>query len=129
MVIQRWQSLFLLLAAVCAGIACAMPMAETADGTAVTPVATPMILILTILGAAMALIGIFLFKNLKLQMSVALLAALFDVVAAGLGWHAAQTATPGAATWLLAVATVAALVARWRMAADLKLLRSADRLR
>lgn len=75
MVIQRWQSVLLLLAVVFMSMFCVTPYAilEVANGvtSSFEPATSPVFLILNVAVAILLLIDIFLFKNLKLQMRIA----------------------------------------------------------
>lgn len=130
MVIQRWQTLLLLLSGISAAWACFVPFGQPGQGDGFYPTEVPVTLILMILGAVLAIAGIFLFRDLKRQMTTAILAMLADLLSTGIGLYYSGTWFPsGAAPFLLIAAALLALAARWRIAADRKLLRSADRLR
>lgn len=140
MVIQRWQTLLLLIAVALMCIFCATPWAmQAADGTAqATPVLlvhAPVLLVLNIVIAVLLFICIFMFKNLKRQMTVARLCIILictSMVTCGLTLY---TSFPGATLiWtggvlLLLAALVCAMFALRFMKKDHRLLTSYDRLR
>lgn len=141
MVIQRIQTLFLLLAVVFMTVFCMTPIATLdAAGSAesCSPVFVkdaPVFMILNILIAVLLFIGIFLFKDLKRQMTVTLASMVLicaSIVTFGFILYAGM---PGAhIIWtggilLLVAALIAALMAYRGMKKDKKLLSSYDRLR
>lgn len=140
MVIQRLQTLFLLIAVVLMCVFCCTPWAShAAEGVAeASPVfvsEAPVLLILNIVIAVLLFISIFMFKNLKRQMTVTVLSIILicaSMVACGILLY---TAYPGATfIWtggvlLLLVALVCVLFAYRFMKKDHKLLTSYDRLR
>lgn len=100
----------------------------------ITPLANPMLLILCCLAAAMALIGIILFRNLRRQKLVCGLSALIGLLAATYGFAMTFMDTDttvslsyGAA--VMAIGAIFTIMARNRVIHDEKLLKSADRLR
>lgn len=131
MVLQRWQSVLLLFSVLLMGGYIAVPVAfigsmpvHVWDNTAY--------LILNAAIAALLLIDIFLYSNLRLQMRVA--AASMVLMAVSLGLGCVQAFAPGAefAVWgipMLFAALVMAWFARRFMARDRRLLAAADRLR
>lgn len=141
MVIQRWQSLLLLVAVVLMAIFCCTPYAMRAAAeaavegqSAVYAKDAPVFLVLNIAVAALLFIAIFLFKNLKLQMRVTLASIVLiatSMVTCGFILWAAE---PGAVLlWtggvlLLLFALVFAIAALRFMRKDFKLLKSYDRL-
>ena len=135
MVIQRWQSVLLLISAIFVALAGILPYAVTAEGADVCAVQTPVLLCVDILLALLLLIDIFLFRNLRYQMKVTRLAlGLIVVLGATIAAYtcaaledAAIAVTGGIVMPVLAlVSTYAALRLMRR---DYRLLRSADRLR
>ncbi len=140
MVIQRLQTLFLLIAVVLMCVFCCTPWAShAAEGVAeASPVfvsEAPVLLILNIVIAVLLFISIFMFKNLKRQMAVTVLSIILicaSMVTCGILLY---TAYPGATfIWtggvlLLLVALVCVLFAYRFMKKDHKLLTSYDRLR
>lgn len=140
MVIQRWQSVLLLIAVVLMCIFCATPYAtvkavEATEQTHVFVSDAPVFLVLNIAIAALLFLAIFLFKNLKLQMRVTLISIVLiaaSMVTCGIMLY---TNMPDAALiWtggvlLLVGALVCALFGLRFMRKDHNLLRSYDRLR
>ncbi len=135
MVIQRWQSVLLLISAIFVALAGILPYAVTAEGADVCAVQTPVLLCVDILVALLLLIDIFLYRNLRYQMKVTRLAlGLIVVLGATIAAYtcaglegAAIAVTGGIVMPVLAlISTYAALRLMRR---DYRLLRSADRLR
>lgn len=141
MVIQRWQSVLLLLAVVLMCIFCATPLATYASDnsaeslTAVYVKDAPVLLTVSILVAALLFISIFLYKNLKRQMTITLLSIVLIVATIVTGFFVVYNAYPGAefvlfgGILLLVVTLILALCAYRLMKSDLRKLRSYDRLR
>lgn len=139
MVIQRWQSLFLLIAAILMGVLCTMPMAAVtaADGAQTTMFVkdAPVLLTVNLVVAALLLVAIFMYNNLKRQMTVTLMSILLIAVSAVTGGIILYKQTPEAelmwlgGTLLLTGALIFAISAYKRMQHDQRLLRSYDRLR
>ena len=155
MVIQRWQSLLLLLAVVCMGLFSFLSLGQvqTSDWTfdftaygfsvegeatgAMVPefVSTWYFFAVSLLSAVIPLIAIFTFKHFRLQKNLCLLSILFAacVVAVGalLGY---QTIDGGALNWSSLVcapfiAIIAESMAYNRICADHKVIRDTYRLR
>lgn len=140
MVIQRIQSLWLLIAAVVMGV---FPFVNFGTGYLegevlnLCPIGDYMMTLVTgVLAAVLYLIDIFLYNNFKLQKSVLAIAQLMSVVTAGLViyYNLAASSNGWAVTWvtgcyLLIVALVMGMMARRGIVHDEKLLKSADRLR
>lgn len=115
MVIQRWQSVLLLVAALCMG------------GAAIFPEG-PMYLVISILVAVLLFLAIFMFKNLRRQRLVTLIAALLIIVDA----FVCAMSMAAYNVWPFVLMLVALVCAQWayrRIGADDRLLRSADRIR
>lgn len=141
MVIQRWQSVLLLLAVVLMCVFCATPLATyAADNSAESLSAVyvkdaPVLLTVSILVAALLFISIFLYKNLKRQMTVTLLSIVLIVATIVTGFFVVYNAYPGAdfilfgGIMLLVITLILALCAYRLMKSDLRKLRSYDRLR
>lgn len=141
MVIQRLQSLFLLLAIIVMCCFCIfVPVASVpqADGTIshvfVYDIYT--MLIIDALITILMVIDIFLFKNLKLQINIALLIICLLVASMAIGCFVFLCRMPAeysilwvGATVMMVVALLLTIFARRRMIADQRLLRSYDRLR
>lgn len=139
MVIQRWQTVLLLLAVIVLGIYCFTPIATMTDAAGVTtPISTkeaPVLLTVNILIAVLLFISIFMYKDLKKQikvtrMSIVLLCVsiLTSVLVLFWGMPQAQPVYLGGVS-LLPVALILAIVAQRCMVKDRDLLRSYDRLR
>lgn len=138
MVIQRWQTVFLLLAAICMALVSFLPL-----GTGMSVNGAPSfvdaldfipLFVINILVTLLLLIDIFLFRDLKLQKKVALVNVFLEavsIIVTGL------LMLPAAGyieemTWtaiLPVVALILTILARSRMAADERLLKSYDRIR
>lgn len=141
MVIQRWQTLFLLVACILMCILCASPFAQiaaTEAAAAPTPVFVkdaPVFLVLNIVIAALLFIAIFLFKNLKLQMRVTAMSIVLLAASAVTGGFIIYATMPDAeiiwtgAVLLLVLSAIFAACALRFMRKDHRLLRSYDRLR
>lgn len=140
MVIQRWQSLFLLIAAVLMAVATFYsPLAQSvaADGTptAIFMKDAPILVIVGSLVTALLCLSIFMYKNLRRQMLMTLLSIVLICVVAVTGAFILfrQDALAGiewsGAVLLLLAAVVLAIAAYRFMRRDHNLLRSADRLR
>lgn len=144
--IQRLQSIFLLLSGGCLGGSLAVPFADSAaavpgtlfaDGLFTAADATGVLALLG-LGAVAAVVAIFLYGNRPVQRNVAWAAAIcaFSAIALGVFTFLQQGAAmgevavdeePGAALPVLAI-VFAVLAARY-IDKDERLVRSADRLR
>lgn len=129
----------LLIAAILVALFCCMPiatanMADAAEQSLYAKDA-PVLLVLNIVIAALLLIVIFMYKNLKQQMLMTMLSMVLicgSIVASGFVIYAGfSDATPVLAggVVLLVVALVFAILAYRGMKRDHKLLRSMDRLR
>lgn len=141
MVIQRWQSVLLLLAVVLMCIFCVTPLATYAADTSAESLTAvyvkdaPVLLTVSILVAALLFITIFLYKNLKRQMTVTLLSIVLIVATIVTGFFVIYNAYPGAdfvlfgGILLLVISLILALSAYLLMKRDLRKLRSYDRLR
>lgn len=135
MVIQRWQSVLLLISAIFVALAGILPYAVTANGADVCTVQTPVLLCVDILVALLLLIDIFLYRNLRYQMKVTRLAlGLIVVLEAAIaaytcaGLEGATISIIGGIV-MPVLALISAFVALRLMLRDYRLLRSADRLR
>ncbi|MDE6125424.1 MAG: DUF4293 domain-containing protein [Muribaculaceae bacterium] len=87
MVIQRWQSVWLLFAAILVAIFCFMPVAVITDTSAGLPADLtmadfPVIAVVNSLVALLLFIAIFLYKNTRVQKTVTLLSMLLICVVA-----------------------------------------------
>lgn len=135
MVIQRWQSVLLLISAIFVALAGILPYAVTANGVDVCAVQTSVLLCVDILVALLLLIDIFLYRNLRYQMKVTRLAlGLIVVLEAAIaaytcaGLEGATISIIGGIV-MPVLALISAFVALRLMLRDYRLLRSADRLR
>ena len=157
MVIQRWQSVMLLIAGVMMGLFSFLSLGQvqTADysfnitalgimreGIATAAgepegVRTIVSFVLCLLACIMPLVGIFCFRNMRLHKSIAIQSALYAAVAAALvigEVYMFSSEVNGAAGWssLIAapfIAIVADLIAFRMISSDWKKMRAADRLR
>ncbi len=140
MVIQRIQSLFLLVAAVLLTVfifVASVPDALDANSlSAVYVTDVTELLVINAIVAALLLVCIFLFKNLKMQIKATLLTILLLVVSMATGAFILSSKMPEGTevAWAgSAIITVLALIfalAAWsRMRRDQRTLRSLDRLR
>lgn len=137
MVIQRWQSLLLLIAVVLTAIFCFTPFAILGQDESIGlyPVDAPAYLVLNIATAVLLFISIFLFKNLKLQMRISAVCVALLLCSIIIGVVLTYTTFTGCQiVWtggfvMLAVALVLTIQARRLMKKDHNLLRSYDRMR
>ena len=139
MVIQRLQTVFLLLAAIVMGVMCfCVPIGSSpVEGVAPLYVTDQLpLLILVAVSTVLLVVDIFLFKNLKLQMKGTKLIMFFVVAIMALGAFVLFYRLPEpfeslwiGATAMMVVAFVLTILAYRRMDADRKLLSSYDRLR
>ncbi len=134
MVIQRLQTLFLLISFVLMVCVPFVPMAHVGD-TPLMIADYSVLLVFDILIAAVLFVCIFLFKNLRLQMKVTSVSMLLIVGLLVAGGVTLWQNEPKAEVMLygdvlmLVVAVISVIVARCLMKRDHNLLRSADRLR
>lgn len=142
--IQRIQSIFLLLASGACLSLFALPVSDTEtpqEGSVLfadsqfTLFDNPVLLGIFGAGAALLLIAIFLFRNRKLQMNMSMLSIALVVGGIGFGFYqlsldsAQKAATFAAGTLMPIIAIVFAYLAKVYINKDEKLVRSADRLR
>lgn len=132
MVIQRIQSIFLLLAIACIAVYSFMPFAHKGELTFTACDALPF-LIVSILTMVMLLINIFLFKNLRSQIRLTVINTLLIVATTVTAAVCAFTSLEASLDypWLALPlgAIIATMRARAAMIADRNLLASADRIR
>lgn len=134
MVIQRWQSVLLLIATFAMAAACYMPVGVI-ENSSTAPTDFPIYLILNILAAIMAFVDIFLYDNLKFQITVAKVTALLALASVITGLVIVYYTVPGMMpAWngsivLAACAFLLLLRAQALMKKDRKTLDSYDRLR
>ena len=140
MVIQRWQTVFLLLASILIIVFCFIPvgyLTDTAGDTiAVYPCNYTLYFTLNIVAAAILLFAIFQFRNTRRQRAITLIAMFLIEVSLAIGIYFIFISIPdspkgdfGAGGLLLPAALIAAFIAYRRILADEKLLKSYDRLR
>lgn len=155
MVIQRWQSLLLFVAAAVMACFTFIPFAQVTttdytltltglgfhqagiptDGDAPLVIHTWYFFILSLTTIVLLLLDIFLFKNLRLQMRVCLVALLFIVADACVGGLLGFCAIEGGQIWWKTtimcpfIAIFSTIFAYYRMRYDFSLLKAADRLR
>ena len=157
MVIQRWQSVMLLIAGVMMGIFsfCSLGQIQAADytfnvtafGIAREGIATAAdeangytsvsLFVLSLLAAILPLIDIFCFRNLPLQKKVALISGFFSAMAAVVlaisasGWAEIFKTDVSWSVFVCApaIALIADILAYRLISGDQKKLRAADRLR
>jgi glucan phosphoethanolaminetransferase (alkaline phosphatase superfamily) len=141
MVIQRWQSVWLLVSAICVALFCFLPMATLFfDGAEAAMVVKPsdniVVMIVGLLTAALLIINIFSFKDTRRQKRMTVLSILLMVVLGacavlmvyGTDTAAAQVEWMGSLLLLVGAAAFAVLAHRC-ITHDEKLLKAADRLR
>ena len=143
MVIQRWQTVWLLVATVLVAVFCCIPMAivpgEVNDPNSVTfmrPVDVPVFMVVNIVVAFLLFLSIFLYNNTRRQKTLTMVSMLLIVVVMVTevlllySWNDAY----GGIEWLgsiflLLAALVFALLAYRGINHDERLLKAADRLR
>lgn len=133
MVIQRWQSVYLLIASVMMGFFCYLPMATEGEAS-ICVYQQPVYLTLNILITALSFISIFLFKNLSRQKTVVKVNMFLMLASAITGAIIIYPGTNLSIEWtgaplLLGAALVITLAAYSRIRADERLLKSYDRIR
>lgn len=143
MVIQLWQTVWLLMAAILAAVFCFVPMASIADdmspesATFLRPADIPVLFVVDGEVALLLFIAIFLYKNTARQRTVTLVSMLLIVVVMVtevcylLSWGAGAGARVEwlGSIFLLLGALVSAVLAYRGIRHDERLLRAADRLR
>jgi len=139
MVIQRWQTVFLFIAAVMMGIFCFSTAAVYHVGGAVKefqPSDAPVFFIVNIVITILLVISIFLYHNLSRQMRVTLISIMLMIVSMACGGFIIYGGNDGCAEvmltatdLLLPCAIVLAVIAYRRMRHDKRLLTSSDRIR
>lgn len=133
MVIQRWQSVLLLLAFNLLGLAFIMPVG-TVDGVDIEPTSDLPFMIINITAAILAAIDIFLYRNLPLQIRIASVTLVLAIGAAIVGaLHFMVTDGFGMVVIggfpLPLIAAIFIWIARSMMVNDRRLLAAADRIR
>ena len=133
MVIQRWQSVLLLLAFNLLGLAFIMPVG-TVDGVDIEPTSDLPFMIINVTAAILAAIDIFLYRNLPLQIRIASVTLVIAIGAAIVGaLHFMVTDGFGMVVVggfpLPLIAAIFIWIARSMMVNDRRLLAAADRIR
>lgn len=146
MMIQRWQSVWLLLASICVALFCFMPMAllsfegaVPADGASasfLSPADNTVFLIVGIVVAVLLVLDIFMYRNTRRQKQVTVLSMLMIAVLAACGvlmvygveHEGAKVEWMGSILLLLG-AFIFSLLAYRGIRHDENLLKTADRLR
>ncbi len=133
MVIQRWQSVLLLLAFNLLGLAFIMPVG-TVDGVDIESTSDLPFMIINITAAILAAIDIFLYRNLPLQIRIASVTLVLAIGAAIVGaLHFMVTDGFGMVVIggfpLPLIAAIFIWIARSMMVNDRRLLAAADRIR
>ena len=133
MVIQRWQSVLLLLAFNLLGLAFIMPVG-TVDGVDIEPTSDLPFMIINITAAILAAIDIFLYRNLPLQIRIASVTLVIAIGAAIVGaLHFMVTDGFGMVVVggfpLPLIAAIFIWIARSMMVNDRRRLAAADRIR
>lgn len=145
MVIQRWQSVWLLIASICVAIFCFLPMAclsfdgEAPDGnsaTFISPSDNTVVFIVGIVVTLLLLINIFSFKDTRRQKRMTIISIILIAVLACCSCMMVYTSQTegGRIEWLGSIllllgAVIFSLLAYRGIRHDEKLLRAADRLR
>ncbi len=133
MVIQRWQSVLLFIAAILVACSLFAPMAKINE-TYLSLTQFPVLMIVDILVAVLVFAAIFMFKNLKKQIKVTRLTmwlTIFMTIGAGVYLYVNY---PSATIEIcvpitLSISLLLCYLAQRLMQRDYSLLRSADRLR
>lgn len=141
MVIQRWQSVLLFISALCMAIFCVAPFALINDSASpdslsvISPSEFTVYLIFNMTVALLLFVTIFLYKNLRFQRRVTLIAIMLMVVSAVTGILLIYVSLDNAALLLfgggllILAAIVTAIMAYRCMGRDYRLLSSMDRIR
>ena len=134
MVIQRWQSVFLLLGAILA-VCINFGSWANIDGQIINLCSNTIALTINILVAVLFIIAIFMFRNMRRQKTVTLLGTVLLTINNISAICLTYMGDPaGTLCWyggplMFVAALVAGCMAYNRISADERLLRSADRLR
>lgn len=130
--IQRIQSIYLLLAIVVMVVFIFSPFAISGDSILLTKNNIALVIISAVVGV-ISLVNIFLFKSRKLQMQLCTLAIIGIIAAVGWGIYSAIAVTGNDIPHYGAVFPIAGIIFEWLakrgIRADEKLVRSAERLR
>lgn len=132
MVLQRWQTVLLLLAFVFEVVFLSTPIGHTTCGD-VYAIAYPGLFVLGTVTAVLLFIDMFLYSNLRLQIKWAAAIIVLEVVGVVLAFVVSHLGDGFGMTLWSEPAVLAALLLTWfgrrLMIRDRKLLASADRLR
>lgn len=146
MVIQRWQSVWLLISAICVALFCFLPMAylsfegpeimQEDSVSFISPSDNWVVMIVGLLAALLLVLAIFSFKDTKRQKLMTVVATVLIVVSAACAYLMTSGVKADGANveWLGSIlllpgAVVFALLAYRGIRHDEKLLKAADRLR
>lgn len=133
MVIQRWQSLYLLIASIFMGLFCYLPIALV-ENSELSVYNFPIYLTLNVLIAILLFISIFLYKNLARQKTVVKICMMLNVASIIAGALIMYNIWTDVISWkgtlLLVVATLGIMLGAYRhIVADERLLKNYDRIR
>ncbi len=135
--IQRIQSVWLLVAAVCAALTYKLPfyVGTNAKGTLqynLTGTESFLLMLVTFLTAALAAVTIFLFKNRKMQLRLCVLGIVLEALLLFLYYREVQAFSSGTyALWAIlhSVIVICFVLAARGINNDEKLIKESDRLR
>ena len=128
MVLQRWQSFLLFVAVILMACFNFSTMAVMPDSTELVPTDYVFIWVPAVAAVLLLFIDIFMYRNLRLQMKVAVVSIIVMIAVVVSRAAGAEYSWTGAPLFLLC-ALVLAIFARVFMGKDYRLLRSVDRLR
>ena len=136
MVLQRWQSVYLLISVIAMALVAAFPAVEPAKVVAPVTDLGGAVLVSRILAAVVAVflfVTIFKFKQLKLQQTLCLIGAVMCdvdfIVILIAKWTAVVDANINVLSFLPILGSICAEMARTRIRKDYKLIHDCDRLR
>ena len=134
MVIQRWQSVFMFVAALLMVAVNFMSWGVFDGGVSITPVDIPAMLTINIVTAILLVVAIFMFRNMSLQKTLVRISAVFVLVSALVGGLVIYNNEGIALNWgggilAMVAALLFTVMAMVRISADERLLKSADRIR
>ena len=132
MVLQRWQTVFLLIALILTAVFILTPIA-TVDGQGMPMITWPAYLVFNIVIGVLLLIDMFMYKKLPAQIRLCTMIIVLEV-ASIVNWLVMYFRIEGfEASWtgvaFMAVALICTIFGRRFMVKDRDLLASADRLR
>ena len=133
MAIQRWQSLYLLIASLFLGLFCYMPIASV-ENSELSVYNFPIYLTLNVLIALLLIISIFLYKNLTRQKTVVKICMMLNVASIIAGalimYNIWADVLDFKGSVLLVIASLGITLGAYRhITADERLLKSYDRIR